>query len=199
MIYLSYMGAIMESFIIPIVIIAMIYGVVSALLDGPGKKRKGSGKKPRKQQGRSDARDYVPAGPLLSPAELNFYRLLCKVVKNPNDPGAEVQAIVMAKVRVWDLVKVRKGLSHSARHAAQNRIRAKHADFVLCDPASLRPFCVIELDDRSHRSEKARRRDALVDSIYAAVGLPILHVDCRRGYSMQEVGGMIREAVGRGV
>ncbi|MBM90221.1 MAG: hypothetical protein CMJ35_01225 [Phycisphaerae bacterium] len=30
----------------------------------------------------------------------------------------------------------------------------------------------------------------------AAVGLPILHVDCRRGYSMQEVGGMIREAVG---
>ena len=189
----------MESFIIPIVIIAMIYGVVSALLDGPGKKRKGSGKKPRKQQGRSDARDYVPAGPLLSPAELNFYRLLCKVVKNPSDPDAEAQAIVMAKMRVWDLVKVRKGLSHSARHAAQNHIRAKHADFVLCDPASLRPFCVIELDDRSHRSEKARRRDALVDSIYAAVGLPILHVDCRRGYSMQEVGGMIREAVGRGV
>jgi len=173
-------------------LIAIKMGVpLSALVGEDGDK---SGEK-----GRVDVSVYEQCDAFLSEAELNFYRLLVKVLAHPSDPQGSPQAVVMSKVSVSDLVKVRKGLDRSERSSAFNRIKAKHVDFVLCEPVTMRVMCVIELDDKSHRSEKVQRRDALMDSIYAAAGLPILHVDCRRGYSMQEVGGMIREAVGGSV
>ena len=89
-------------------------------------------------------------------------------------------------------------MRRSAWQSAFNRIKAKHVDFVLCDPESMRAICIIELDDASHSRGGRSKRDAMMDSIYEAAGLPILHVNCRRGYSMQEVEGMIREVVGKG-
>ena len=140
-------------------------------------------------KGRVDVSVYKQRDALLSEAELNFYRLLLKVLAHPSDPQGSPQAVVMTKVSVSDLVKVRKGLGQSSYRSAFNRIKSKHVDFVLCEPESMRVVCVIELDDKSHRRQDRQTRDELMDSIYAAVGLPILHVDCRRGYSMQEVGG----------
>jgi hypothetical protein len=134
----------------------------------------------------------------LSEAELNFYRLLVKVLAHPSDPQGSPQAVVMSKVRVPDLIQVRKGIERSDWRSAFNRIKSKHVDFVLCEPGTMRAVCVIELDDQSHQRQDRQARDELMDLIYAEAGLPVLHVDCRRGYSMQEVGRMIREAIGRG-
>jgi len=199
----------MDTLIIAIVVLA----AASAILAGPTPSNKKRRKKNEpsvrdfmagvreifggKKLSGLDVDVYERVGPLMSPAELNFYRLLVKVLAHPSDPDGSPQAVVMSKVRVPDLIRVRRGLDRSAWQRAFNRIKSKHVDFVLCEPGTMRPFCVIELDDKSHRSEKVRRRDALMDSIYAAAGVPIVHVDCRRGYSMQEVGGKIREAVGR--
>ncbi len=196
------------------IVVVIVLAILSALIPPVTKKKRRSAKNRQssiwselrgmlaglkgEEQGRSVADDFEMIGPLLSDAELNFYRLLLKVLAHPNDPQGSPQAVVMSKVRVPDLIRVRKGLDRSERSSAFNRIKAKHVDFVLCEPGTMRVMCVIELDDKSHRSEKVQRRDALMDSIYAAAGLPILHVDCRRGYSIQEVGGMIREAVGGG-
>lgn len=200
----------MNTLIIAIVVLA----AASAILSGPTPSNKKRRKKNEpsvrdfmagvreifggKKLSGPDVDVYERVGPLMSPAELNFYRLLVKVLAHPTDPGGPPQAVVMSKVRVMDIISVKSKIDPSASRSAKNRIQAKHADFVLCEPGTMRPFCVIELDDKSHRSEKVRRRDALMDSIYAAAGVPIVHVDCRRGYSMQEVGGMIREAIGRG-
>lgn len=151
------------------------------------------------EKGRVDVSVYERCDSLLSEAELNFYRLLVKVLAHPSDPGGSAQAVVMSKVRAADLIQVRKGIERSDWRSAFNRIKSKHVDFVLCEPMAMRVVCVIELDDSSHRGKKVQERDALMDSIYAAAGVPIVHVDCRRGYSMQEVGGMLREAVGRGL
>lgn len=149
------------------------------------------------EKGRLDVLVYERRDSLLSEAELNFYRLLVKVLAHPSDPGGSPQAVVMSKVRAADLIQVRKGIERSDWRSAFNRIKSKHVDFVLCDPVTMQAMCVIELDDSSHRGKKVQERDALMDSIYAAAGVPIVHVDCQRGYSMQEVGGLIREAVGR--
>lgn len=194
------------------IVVVIVLAILSSLIPPATKKKRKSTKKRKssiwcelrgmvaglegEKQGCSVTDDFERIGPLLSDAELNFYRLLVKVLAHPRDPNGPPQAVVMSKVRVPDLIRVRKGLGRSERSSAFNRIKSKHVDFVLCEPVTMRVMCVIELDDKSHRSEKVQRRDALMDSIYAAAGLPILHVDCRRGYSMQEVGGMIREAVG---
>ena len=52
-----------------------------------------------------------------------------------------------AKVRLADVFFV-AGPNENA--AARNRIAAKHVDFLLCDPATMRPLAGIELDDASH-------------------------------------------------
>lgn len=185
----------MERLVVAVIVLAAL----SALVGGGGAAvaRKGKGRKRREGRSGVDVQQYERIGGLLSPAELNFYRLLVKVLAHPSEPGGAAQAVVMAKVRACDLVRVRKGLDRSAWRGAFNRIKAKHVDFVLCDPGTMRAVCVIELDDSSHRRGGRSERDALMDSIYSSAGLAVVHVDCRRGYSMQEVGGMIREAVGR--
>jgi len=142
------------------------------------------------------AKGYQRREPFLSAAELSFYHVLRDVLKHPTEAAGEDQALVMCKVRVADLVATKKGLTASARQSAFNRIQAKHVDFVLVRPADMSVMCVIELDDSTHRQKKVQERDRLMDSIYGAVGLPIVHVACRRGYVKEELAGVIREAMG---
>src|SRR5438876_11811862 len=63
---------------------------------------------------------------LLSAGELSFYRVLQQAV------GAELY--IAAKVRLADLIAVRKGTEHF--YTFFNKISSKHVDFVLCDPQS---------------------------------------------------------------
>ncbi len=139
---------------------------------------------------------YQKREPFLSAAELSFFQVLRSVLKNPTDPYGDDQALVMCKVRVADLVSVKKGLERSVSQSAFNRIKAKHVDFVLVRPVDMSVLCVIELDDSTHRQKKVQERDQLMDSIYGAVGMPIMHVPCRRGYVKEELAGMIRRAIG---
>lgn len=118
---------------------------------------------------------YVAADSLLTPAERSFF-------------GALHQALspdyhLFAKVRLADIVELQRGLSGQRRYAAFNRISAKHADFVACDPQTFRIIGVIELDDSSHRAAKRQQRDQFMDSALAAASIPILRVTAQRSYS----------------
>ena len=109
---------------------------------------------------------------LLSKGEFAFYRVLLSAI--------EGSMVVMVKVGLSDLLKVPRGTA--GEQALRNRVSQKHVDFVVCDEAGVRPLVVIELDDRSHRTEKARRRDAVKDAALAAAGLPLLRVPAARSY-----------------
>jgi very-short-patch-repair endonuclease len=114
---------------------------------------------------------------LLSRAERSFYDVLHRAVA-PN-------LVVFPKVRLADVVKVRKGTESWQSH--QNRINAKHIDFLVCTCDTLSPALVIELDDSSHERADRQERDALVDSVLASAGLPILHVPVRSQYNPAEI------------
>ncbi len=51
-----------------------------------------------------------------------------------------------------------------------------YLDFVLSDPESLAVVLAIELDDKSHWSTEARKRDLFKDSALASAGVPQLRV-----------------------
>lgn len=195
----------MERLIIIVLVLALLSAVAGATASASTGKGKGKGRTRRKHAASpkpgtpqpANVNQYERTGELLSPAELNFYRVLVQVLAHPDDPAGPPQAMVMAKVRVLDLVQVRKGLDRSAWRSAFNRIKAKHADFVLCDPITLQPRCVIELDDKSHQRKDREDRDTLMDAIYTAVGLPILHIRCRRAYQPAALAQSIRDAMQR--
>lgn len=116
---------------------------------------------------------------LLSKAELAFYKSLVQAVGDG--------AVVFAKVRIADVITPRKGLSPSNWQRAFNAISSKHFDFLVCALADAKVLIAIELDDASHRSPRARRRDELVDRACASAELALLRVPAARSYAVSDL------------
>jgi very-short-patch-repair endonuclease len=121
----------------------------------------------------------------LSAAELTFFRVL----KNQLPPEWHL----VAKVNLADLFFVRQ--PHRNR-AARNRIDRKHVDFVICEAATMRPLLAVELDDASHDRADRVARDAFVDRVFEAAGLPILHVRFAWAYQPEVLMHAIRQKLG---
>ncbi len=122
---------------------------------------------------------YQPAKALFSAAERSFLGVLDQAV------GSEHR--VFGKVRVADVAMVKPGLGNSARQGALNRVAYKHFDFVVCRASDLTVVCAIELNDKSHSSQRAQSRDDLLLKVCQAINLPLLRVTAKQAYSPQEL------------
>ncbi len=120
----------------------------------------------------------------LSPAELSFFRVL--------QLAAGSSFVVLAKVGLGDLFYVTRP---NENQAARSRISQKHVDFVLCDPATLKPLLALELDDASHRKPDAIERDRFKDAVFAAAGLPLLRIPAARAYEPAQLRTMLDTAL----
>ncbi len=129
-------------------------------------------------------RDYVRR-PLLSPAELSFFKVLEQAL------GGKYR--IFTKIRLADIIKVSGEVEKRERQTAFNRIQSKHVDFVLCDPDDLAVYCVIELDDRSHNAGDRIARDEFVDSALGSAEIPIARFAARRQYSTEEIAKALDE------
>lgn len=128
---------------------------------------------------------YRQCDNFLSPAELAFFQVLHNAVSS--------HFYVCTKVRISDLVYVvnrRNNMGHA------NRIDRKHVDFVLCELTTMTPKLAVELDDSSHQRKDRRARDELVDSVFEAAQLPILHIPCSRNYDREQLKQQIRDSLG---
>lgn len=83
--------------------------------------------------------------------------------------------IICPKIRLADLVEPKKGTTGKEWHKLFNRIKAKHVDFVLCDP-DMRVKLIIELDDSSHDRQDRKERDAFVDAVLTGASYQICHL-----------------------
>jgi len=118
----------------------------------------------------------------LTPSELNFFQSLRRAVGN--------RAVICPKVRLGDVVWVNvKDRSQAVGYT--NKIDRKHVDFLLCDPATMKPLVGIELDDSSHEREDRQARDVFVDGVFAAAGLPLIHVPVKRAYVVEEIAAQL--------
>lgn len=115
---------------------------------------------------------FEKRGPLVTGAELRFYKALQAAV------GGSWS--VFAMVRLADLVKVRRGIA--GEQSWRNRSFGKHIDFVLCDNDSLEVCLAIELDDASHRRPERQQSDQFKAEALAAAGLPLLRIDVAEQY-----------------
>lgn len=165
----------MSRLILLVVIVFVAFVVLAAL---KGKQRGGAG---------SIGFPYRPAKFLFSAAERSFLGVLDQAI------GPEYR--VFGKVRVADLASVGPGLSNSARQGALNRIASKHFDFVVCRATDLSVVCAVELNDKSHTSQRAKARDDLIVKVCQAINLPLLVVQAQQAYSPQEVQARFTAAI----
>lgn len=157
----------MSRLILLVVIVFVVFLVLAAL---KGKQRGDAG---------SIGFPYLPAQFLFSAAERSFLGVLDQAV------GLEYR--VFGKVRVADLAYVKPGLSNSARQGALNRVASKHFDFVVCRASDLSVVCAVELNDKSHSSQRVKARDDLIVKLCKAINLPLLTVQAQQAYSIQDV------------
>jgi len=128
---------------------------------------------------------YKKRAPFLSAAERSFFGVLKGVAAGRYE--------VFAKVRIGDLLYVPG--REEERQSYQNKIQAKHVDFLLCDQQALSPVVAIELDDASHRSARRRERDAFVNQAMNGAGLPLVRVPAQASYSPAELAARLDSAM----
>ena len=122
---------------------------------------------------------YVRWPSLFNPSERSFLGVLDLAL------GSEYR--VFGKVRLEDLVKVREGLSQSARLAARNRVKSRHVDFVICNAADLKICGVVDLDDSNSGRSRRRERDSFVEDVLRTAQIPLVRIPARRSYTPEEV------------
>lgn len=115
----------------------------------------------------------------LSPAEFSFYQVLARSLGG--------RAVICPKVRLGDIFFVGSTGSQGYR----NKIDRKHVDFLLCDPATMKPRCGIELDDASHARRERQRRDEFVDHVFEASNLPLVRVPAKAAYNPSELAALL--------
>ena len=125
----------------------------------------------------SDRMPYEKRASLLTKSELAFYKALDAAV----DGEWEIQSMV----RMADLIRV---VPETKKFQAwQNRIHAKHIDFLLCDRSTMEAKLAVELDDRSHQRPDRINRDRFVNRALADAGLPLLRIEVQPAYDAWEL------------
>lgn len=125
---------------------------------------------------------YTSAESLFTKNEQQFLRVLEQAAGDYR---------VFGKVRVVDVIEVRKGLPKGEWQSAFNRISQKHLDFVLCHSHDLSVFCTVELDDKTHARADRKSRDELLEKALAAAEVPLIRVPSRRSYDADEIKALL--------
>jgi hypothetical protein len=115
----------------------------------------------------------------VSDAEADFFRVLRAVV---GDRGH-----VLAQVSMGRLLWFRPGQDRGLTLRWRNKTGHRTIDFLVCDPATLRPLVAIELDEPSHATPERQTRDQEVEDILNMAGLPLVHVLTSRTYDTREL------------
>lgn len=121
----------------------------------------------------------------LSRGELVFYKTLKSVLG--------VKAEIMCHVRMADVIQVKPGTKNFYRYFG--RIQSRHLDFVVVKPGTLEIIIAIELDDKSHKSEKAIQADKFKDEAFKVAKIPLLRVKAKKEYKGEELKRQMIEAV----
>jgi very-short-patch-repair endonuclease len=124
---------------------------------------------------------------LFTPAETTFLYALEKAV------GGDYR--IFGKVRLADVVdtEVFRGVGDKAF----SLIAYKHVDFLLCDKSDSTIVCAIELDDRTHLSEKRRTKDAEKEHALNSAAVPLVRFPVNSSYVLNEVKSRIMGEIGR--
>lgn len=81
--------------------------------------------------------------------------------------------MVLAKVRLWDIVDVPQKQEERMHYVG--KIRSRHVDFLICDEVAS-PLLAVELDGKLHQSQERQEKDEYLNRALAAAGIDVLRV-----------------------
>ncbi len=138
----------------------------------------------RKQPAKSVFSTKYRRRDVMTRTELTFFRRLIQAFPS---------VVIAPQVAMAALVDVASKRNQGEYvHANRAKISQRRLDFVLFDRHSGKALCVIELDDHTHDSDKARAKDSERDAILASAGYPVYRFDARQMPSASDIRACIR-------
>jgi len=116
----------------------------------------------------------------MTKAELEFYYSLKKAIPH--------SVTIHSHVGLWAIVD-------NIHHKDWNKISQKHIDFILYEEIENLVLLAIELDDSSHNSYSAQKRDAAKNEILQDAGIPLLRIWVTQYYDTKTLVDKIIEAI----
>lgn len=125
-----------------------------------------------------DTRDYPyrSKGPLLRGQESAFYNALRAAVGE--------HAVVFAKVNMSSLVTPKEIKNKKQFFVANNRISRSYFDYVICDPRTLEPRVIVELDNGQELSKGKGRKTKLLIHVCKTANLPLIGASIKHSYQV---------------
>lgn len=127
--------------------------------------------------------NYTIINSPMTKTELNFYKVIEKVVKENN-------FIIIPQVQLQKIFKIKNKRNISAF----NKIKAKTIDFAILDK-DFNYKIFIELDDYTHNSEKRMKRDYFVNELFKKNNLKLYRIKVSNNYNKEEIEKIIKEIV----
>lgn len=96
---------------------------------------------------------------------------------------------VFPQVAFNALLDTQKGMSWQERFQTRNRFDRKVADYVICRRDTFEVLAIVELDDRTHRSEKDEQRDAIL----TGAGYRVIRFQSRAKPSEDDIAAVVKQ------
>lgn len=116
---------------------------------------------------------------LYTGAERQFLTLIEHAVKD--------EFRVMSRVRLIDLLSLRKNTHQKIAKSALIRAGSKQVDFVLCDKNDMMPVMAIDLVYGTGKNGHNTQRDFFVNGALETASIPHLRIKAKAGYTLADI------------
>jgi Protein of unknown function (DUF2726) len=124
---------------------------------------------------------HIRSKSLLTDNELEFFHRLTRALP---------RYYVFPQVSLGAIMDAAPDLPAKQRWIIRAHFDRKIADFIICEPRTLKVIAIIELDDRTHDSRRDRERDAITQ----AAGIRTLRYSSREKPSVAEIAKTFKRA-----
>jgi hypothetical protein len=122
---------------------------------------------------------FASKGQLFTGAERQFLSLIERAVQD--------EFRVICRVRLIDLLSLRKNTQQKIAKSALIRAGSKHVDFVLCDKNDMTPVMAIDLVYGSGKNGHNTQRDFFVNGALDTASIPHLRIKAKSGYTLSDI------------
>lgn len=116
---------------------------------------------------------------LFTPVERQFLDLIEKAVGN--------EFRVVSRVRLVDLIALRKNTDKKVAKSALMRAGSKQVDYVLCNKDDMTPVLAIDLVHTMGKDGHNRNKDFFVAGCLDTAGIPHARIKAKPGYKLEEI------------
>jgi len=122
---------------------------------------------------------YEKSKSLTTPTEQKFFNLLIESIDD--------QYYINKKVRMEDVINVKRRTEKKEKFGFRSRIKLRHIDFTISKKQTGEIIKCIELDDLTHLKNSKQASDDIIDKIFETAGVSLLRIPVQTNF---EVGNL---------